>query len=75
MKKLDVDGMFAQSSVAMGVGVMKTTIEHKMARMGCSDSKELRKRTVSGYYSGILMYTNLFAKRTLREGTWKECCQ
>lgn len=43
VKSLDVDGMLSQSCGAVGIEVMKSTIEHKEAGMRCSARVQLER--------------------------------
>lgn len=57
--------MIEQSYGAMGVGVMKSTIEHKKAGMGCFARVEFRKRMVIGCCSRTLVYVDLYGEKDL----------
>lgn len=65
MDSLDVDVMPAQSCGALGVGVMNSTTEHEISGMGCFSGVYLGKRMMILYYSGTLMYINLYINRYL----------
>lgn len=58
VKSLDVDRMLTNSCCAMGVGVMKETIENERS-MGCSARVQLVEMTVIGYYRSTLEYADL----------------
>lgn len=59
LESLNADGMFAQSGVAMGVGVMQSTINQDMAGIGWFVKEQFQERVRIGYCSGTQMYTNL----------------
>lgn len=67
-----MDGMLAQSCRTMGVGVMKSTIEHQMAGIGCIARAAFGNLMVIGYRSGTLMYAipymSKHAERTYGKG-------
>lgn len=46
--------------ILMGAGVMKSTIEHKRAVIGCFGGRQFGKRMMLGYYVSKLMYANVF---------------
>lgn len=65
MKVSDVNGALGQSYGEMEVGVMKSMNEHKSAGMGCFARLQCGKRKVLRYFSGTLMYTNLYGNKYL----------
>lgn len=51
--------MLVQSIGTMEAGVMKCTMVHNKAEMGCLAEKQFEKGMVVAYYNGTLMYTKL----------------
>lgn len=57
---LDVDRRPANLCWSTGVGVMNSMPESKRAEIWCLARVHLKKRMVIGYYSGTLMYMDLY---------------
>lgn len=55
--------MPVQSSIVVGVEMMKSMIECKIAGMECFASVWFGKKMIIGYYSGTLMYNNLYGPK------------
>lgn len=61
MESISVDKMLVQSCAEIGAGVIKSTLQHKMAERACFAKEKFGRRKVIGYDSGTLMYTQFYA--------------
>lgn len=60
---MDMNGMPAKSCRAMEVEVIKSTMKHLMAAMGCFERVKHGKRNIIGHCSGALLYQNLHGRQ------------
>lgn len=60
MESLDVDVMLVQWCGAIRVEVVKSTMEHSLAKMRCFALKQFGEQMVIGCYSGTQISTHLF---------------
>lgn len=58
--------MLVHSSCAIGVVVMESTIDDAWEGLGCFSGVQFGKGVVIGYYSDMLMYTNLYGDKNLK---------